>query len=122
MFRNLLHCDFSFIACRASVAQGRVSTLPVVKDLQILEYLSPCCGARSPAPVVFQLGFERPEEALDDGVIPTVAPAAHAALDSMLAQHGLILLARVLRPPVGVVHEITGWRSVVERLPESRKD
>ena len=45
---------------------------------------------------VERLGLQRAEETLDDGIVPTVAFSAHAALDSVASQESSILSTRVL--------------------------
>lgn len=54
-----------------------MTPLAVVEDLGVLEYGRPGLGEGGEPALVDQLDFERGEEALGDGVVPAVAPAAH---------------------------------------------
>ena len=54
-----------------------------------------------PRLTVDELGFERREEALGDGIIPAVALATHRTDDAMIAQHSLIRHGGILAAPVG---------------------
>jgi hypothetical protein len=62
-----------------------VATSAVVEDLDVLVDGVGGLSARRPAAPVNEFALQRPEEALDDGIIPAVTPAAEAALDAMSA-------------------------------------
>ena len=70
--------------------------LAVVEELEVLDELGARRGARGPGGAVDELDLHRREEALGDGVVPAVAPPAHAADDPMLCQYPLVVVARVL--------------------------
>ena len=59
-----------------------------------------------------QFIFQAGPEALDDGVVPAVAHAAHAALDVEFGQFVLVLRAGVLAAAIGVVKDRVLWPSV----------
>jgi hypothetical protein len=54
---------------------------------------------------VDQLELKRREEALGNGVVPAVAPAAHTADDPVLLQHPLVLAAGVLAPAIRMMQQ-----------------
>src|SRR5207245_4871328 len=51
---------------------------------------------RGPRRVVDELDLQRREETLGHGVVPAIAPAAHAAHDPVLGQGALVVAAGVL--------------------------
>src|SRR5437763_16761990 len=68
---------------RGAVAQGRVQTLPIVEDLDILEHRRPGLRTGAEAGLVDVLLLERGEEALHRRVIQAVAAPAHRLLDAV---------------------------------------
>src|SRR4051812_44200868 len=68
---------------RGAVAQGRVQTLPVVEDLDVLEHRRPGLRTGAEMDVVDVLLLERGEEALHRRVVETVAAPAHRLLDAV---------------------------------------
>ena len=58
-----------------------------------------------PAPAIDELRLQCTEETLCDSVVLTVALAAHGAEDTVLIQHGLVRLGRVLNPAVRIMHQ-----------------
>src|SRR6185312_893741 len=68
---------------RRLAAESRVATPAVVEDLDVLVDRVGGLAAGRPAAPVNELPLQRSEEALDDGVVPAVAPAAEAALDAV---------------------------------------
>src|SRR5687768_9004570 len=67
-----------------------------------------------------QLGLERSEEALDDGVVIAIAAAAHAARQTMPGQERLVLVAGVLHSPIAVMQEWSSGLAVREGHLQSR--
>src|SRR5439155_648822 len=69
---------------------------PVVEDLEVIEQLAARRRPRGPRRVVDELDLQRREETLGHGVVPAIAPAAHAAHDPVLGQGALVVAAGVL--------------------------
>src|SRR2546422_927227 len=87
------------------VAESRMTALSIVEELQVLEEIGTRGGARGPGGVVDELDLQRREEALGHGVVPAIAPAAHAADDPLLRQHALVGAACVLAPPIRMMQQ-----------------
>ena len=87
-------------------------TVAVVEELEILGQVGARQGARGPRGVVDELHLQRGKEALGHGVIPAIAPAAHAADDAVRRQDLLIVAAGVLTSTIRVMQQALG------RLPE----
>src|SRR5260370_34424176 len=87
------------------IAKRRMPPLPIVETLQVIEELGARRRPSGPGRVVDQLDLERGEEALGDGVVPAVAPAAHAADDAVLRQHPLVVAAGVLAPAIRMMQQ-----------------
>src|SRR3954463_9155204 len=68
---------------RGAVTRGRVQTLPVVEDLDILEHRRPGLRPGAEMDVVDVLLLDRGEEALHRRVIQAVAAPAHRLLDAV---------------------------------------
>ncbi len=79
-----------------------MTTLPVIPDLDVFEYLLTGHLARGEAAPVHQLLLQRSKETLHRRIVPAVAPAAHAARDPGLAQNGLVIAAGILAASVTV--------------------
>src|SRR5439155_8800267 len=71
-------------------------------------------GPRGPGRVDLQRG----EEALGDGVVPAVAPPAHAADDPVLRQHPLVVAAGVLTAPIRMMQQAPRGTAASQRHPE----
>src|SRR5207302_5595680 len=101
--------QFSLVVGRAAVADRGVQTLPVVETLDVLEdgEHGPLAAAVDAA--VDELGLERAEKALGDGIVPAVRSPAHAADDAVSLQQLPIIGAGVLGTAVGVVDEARRW-------------
>lgn len=99
-----------------------MSPSAVVEDLDVL--VDGCGGlvTRRPRAPVEELALERPEEALDDGVVEAVAAVAHAACDSVRAERASVVVARVLRPAVGVGDEARLGQSLPHRHRQRGQD
>ena len=70
---------------------------------------------------VERLGLQRAEETLDDGIVPTVAFSAHAALDSVASQESSILPTRVLHTTIRMMNH-PARRSAVSHGHLKRRD
>src|SRR5690242_17664076 len=64
------------------VVQGRVQSLAIVENLDVVEEGSPQLHASCPGAAVDEFGLEGREEGLGDGVVPAVALSTHAHLDA----------------------------------------
>src|SRR5712691_4871893 len=84
----------------AEIPERRMPPLAIVEEFEVLEELGARCRPRGPGRVMDQLDFQRREEALGDGVVPAIAPAAHTADDPVLRQHPLVVAAGVLTPAI----------------------
>ena len=89
----------------ADHAEVGMASMAVVEDLDQLGDGARCLKLRAARDAIDELGLQRREEALGDGVVPAVALAAHAADDAGGDQRLAVVAARVLRAAVGVVHE-----------------
>lgn len=92
--------------------------LAVVEELEVIEELGARRGPRGPRRGVDELDLQRREEALGDGVVPSIAPAAHAANDPVLRQHTLVVAAGVLTPTIRVVQRARQWPPTGQRHAE----
>ena len=66
-----------------------VPALPIIEHLTVLENVLCRVFTGHVVPMVHEFVFECPEEALDPGVVPAVAGAAHAGGDAVLAEQTL---------------------------------
>src|SRR5438128_166005 len=88
---------------RAEIAERRMPPPPVVEDLEVIEQLAARRRPRGPRRVVDELDLQRREETLGHGVVPAIAPAAHAAHDPVLGQGALVVAAGVLTAAIGMM-------------------
>src|SRR2546422_2355699 len=102
---SMLWLPLGFKRPRAEVAERRVPPLAVVEDFDVVEQRSFGGSTREPARLVDELDLQRRKEALGDGVVPAIAGSAQTHDDPMVRQQAAVLIADVLRPAVGVVHE-----------------
>src|SRR3989449_4039742 len=79
--------------------------LAIVEELEVLEELGARRRPSGPGRVMDQLDFQRREEALGDGVVPAVAPAAHTADDPVLRQDPLVVAAGVLTSAIRMMQQ-----------------
>src|SRR5262245_54999727 len=86
-----------------------MSPLPIVEELEVLDERGARRRPRGPGRVVDQLDLQRREEALGDGIVPAIAPAAHAADDAVPFQGPLVVTARVLTSPIRMMQQALGW-------------
>src|SRR2546422_416104 len=82
-----------------------MSSPPIVEGLEVIEELTARRGPRGPGRVVDELDLQRGEEALGDGVVPAVAPPAHAADDPVLRQPPLVVAAGVLTAAIRMMQQ-----------------
>lgn len=78
-----------------------MTTVPTVEHFDPFEHILSCFLPRAGMPVMHELLFQRPEEALDTGVVPAVTLAAPGAGD-IAGPHAVRLLDRGL-PVQGIV-------------------
>src|SRR2546425_726454 len=100
------------------IAKRRMPSPPVVEGLEVIEELTARRGPRAPGRVVDELDLQRGEEALSDGVVPAVAPPAHAADDPVLRQHPLVVAAGVLTAPIRMMQQAPRGTTASQRHPE----
>src|SRR5450759_5037943 len=86
---------------RADLPERRVPTALVVEHFDVLEQL--VLRVTVTREVLAELALDRREEALHDGIVPTVATPAHAADDAARIEDVLIVRARVRAALVGVM-------------------
>ena len=92
-----------------------MSALAVVERLDVLEDRRSRFLSRLEDTKIHEFELQGRKEALDDGVVPTIAAAAHAAGDAAHVQQILVVLAGVLAPTVRVVQQ-SGLRISAEQL------
>src|SRR2546425_9558558 len=100
------------------IAKRRMPSPPVVEALEVIEELTARRGPRAPGRVVDELDLQRGEEALSDGVVPAVAPPAHAADDPVLRQHPLVVAAGVLTAAIRMMQQAPRGTAASQRHPE----
>src|SRR5436853_4360086 len=94
---------------RAHVAERLMQPLPIIEHLDKLEHLRTGFLPRVVIPVMDQLILERTKEALDHGVVITVALAAHAGHEALLGQDLLIGPAGIECPLIRVMDQAGRW-------------
>src|SRR5690349_2553217 len=99
-----------------------MQTLAVVEDLDEVEHARARLIARGVSLVHAQLGLQRVEEALLDGVVVATALAAHAADDAATLEHSTECVRGVLGAAIGVVDEPASGRSPADRHLERIND
>ena len=72
----------------------------VVKRFDVVCDGGSCFTEGRPGASVDKVFFQGRKEALDDGIVPTVASAAHAAADARVTEHRAVGVARILTAPV----------------------
>jgi hypothetical protein len=101
-----------FELCGTAVTERRVATLAIVEGLDELEQrLTGLLVCLVPL-VMHQLALQGAEEALDHGVVVAVAGAAHAGLQGVPGQEGVIFLAGVLNPAVALMQNPFGGLAI----------
>ena len=68
-----------------------MTTLPIVKHLDIVEHIPVRFFTTGVSLAVSSLSLKRSEKALDDGVVVAVALAAHAGTDAVTIDEGISL-------------------------------
>ena len=105
MDTRLGDCGPRFVLSRGVIAEGRVPTRPIVEHFDVFEDVlfsfSPC----GIVPMVHELPLQCSEEALDTGVVPAIAGAAHARRDAVCGEQLLIRCCGILTPAIGVMQE-----------------
>jgi hypothetical protein len=76
-----------------------MASLAIVEDFDVVEDVLPSLRPRLPGGAIDELSFQGGKEALHWGIVPTVSPATHAALDAMAGQLGSVGGACVLAAP-----------------------
>lgn len=80
-------------------------TRPIVEHLDVFEdvlFRFRSCGI---VPMVHEFPLQCSEEALDTGIVPAIAGAAHAGRDAMRGEQLLIGPCSILTPAIGVMQE-----------------
>ena len=84
---------------------------PIRDHLKVLDDLPYRVVAGSIVPMGHELAFERPEEAFEAGVVPTVTFPAHARGDAVLAEQTLVTPDGIVAAAIRVVQEpASGFR------------
>src|SRR5262249_46254355 len=91
------------------VAQGRMSPLPIVEQLNVFEDCAACLGSGTPVVLINQFELEGGEKTFRHRVIPAVAFTTHAAQHAVRRQQLLILVTGVLAAAVGVMQQALRW-------------
>ena len=63
-----------------------MATLSIVEHFDVLKQIGPGGLSRSVSNPVYALALEDTEEAFDNGVVVTIAGAAHAAVNTVLGE------------------------------------
>src|SRR5262245_46506272 len=100
------------------VAKRRMTSPAIIEELEIVEEVGASLAAGSPRRVVDELDLQRGEEAFGNGVVPAIAPAAHAADDAMGRQGSLIVPAGILTPPIRMMEQPLRRASPRQRHPQ----
>ena len=82
-----------------------MTALPIIEHLNVLEDVLFRVFTGRVMPLVHELVLECPEEALDTGVVPAVAGAAHAGGDAVLAEQTLVARGGILTAAIRMVQE-----------------
>src|SRR5438045_3079438 len=83
----------------------RVSSLDVVEALDVLADGARCSFVRRVLLVIDELGANGAEEALCDGIVPTVALATHAGHEAAAGESGSVFSTGVGTAAIRMVHE-----------------
>ena len=105
MDTRLRDCGPRFVLGGGVIAEGRVPTRPIVEHLDVFEdvlFRFRSCGI---VPMVHEFPLQCSEEALDTGVVPAIAGAAHAGRDAIRGEQLLVGPCRILPPAIGVMQE-----------------
>jgi hypothetical protein len=97
--------------------------MPALRVVVVLDVVTDCVvrfGAGLEGAAVHQFLLQRREEALGDGVVPTVARGTHAASGAVLLEQRAVLGARVLAAAVGVMNEPRRRTATSQSMPEGR--
>src|SRR5437868_8081077 len=90
----------------------------VIKPFDVVEDEQASLRARVESMMVQPLRLKRVKEALDDGVVETVARAAHAADHAVPIEDVLVARTGVLPAAIGVVQQSRVRPPRVNRLPQ----
>src|SRR5258708_37200336 len=88
-----LCCEGFLEGLRAGVSERRVQTASVVERLDVFEQRRAGVVPIGERGLVDELSFERAEKALDDGVVPAVALAAHAGDSAVVREEAAVVVA-----------------------------
>src|SRR5690242_16979273 len=95
------------------VAEGRMSPLPIVEQLDVFEDFAAGLGSGTPAALINQFELEGGEKTLRHRIIPAVAFTAHATQHAVRRQQLLILVAGVLAAAIRVMQQALRRLAVV---------
>src|SRR5882762_3738842 len=102
LWTGALHHSLRFKGVRRLIAERRVQAPWIVEAIDVLADRVRGGGLIGPRGRV-ELVFQRAEEAVDDGVIPTVASPTHTRHDAVRREDPLIVAAGVLDTAVRVM-------------------
>ena len=95
-----------------------MTTLPIVEHFHPLEDILLGVFACRIALIMDKFFLERGEEALDDGIIPAVALAAHGAVNAMCTEQSLVIEGGVLHTAIRMMREPRSWFASPQRHGE----
>src|SRR5712692_1037790 len=87
------------------IAEGRVTTHPIVEHFDVLEDFLPRFFTREVTPMMDQFLLECAEEALHASVVPTIALATHRTFDAMVTHDLLVARGGVLDATIRVMQK-----------------
>src|SRR3569833_952678 len=114
----MLFCEL-FVLRRTEVVERRMTALPVVEDLDVIE--ERLLGVAERGEVIAELELERREPALHRCVVEAVATATHAASYAVRRKCALLLVAGVRRALVGVLQQPSKRTATPHSQHESTK-
>lgn len=99
------------------MAQFRMSTLAIIKNLDVLDDFVRCRLTCREVLVMHELGFEGRPKTFRRRVVVTIPGATHRALHFKLPQHALIVVCAILASAV-TVEKQPRWRSMTRYRAE----
>lgn len=87
-----------------------MKVLSIVKDFDIVKDVRASLLPCQKSSAVYQFGFQRGKEALDDGIVIAVGASAHTEGDSMVSQQSKIATGSILSALVRMMKELRAIR------------
>lgn len=105
MDTRLRDCSPRFVLGRGVIAEGRVSTRPIVEHLDVFEDVLFRFHSYGIVPMVHEFPLQCSEEALDTGVVSAIAGAAHAGRDAIHGEQLLVGSCRILTAAIRMMQK-----------------